>query len=173
MPGLSCPPNFDPNKKYPALVYIYDGPHVQMVTNSWLNGGELWMHRMAELGVAVFVLDGRQFRKPGIRFRIGHFPALRRRRGGRPAPGGRRLPEKPALHRFHTPRCVRMGLWRLHGHLAHDPPGGQRRVPLRRGRRPGDRLAHVRDHVHRALHGQSAGKPEGYKRPVCSITSTT
>ncbi len=70
---LILPTNFDPNKKYPALVYVYNGPHVQMVTNSWLNGGELWMHRMAELGVAVFVLDGRGSENRGFAFESAIF----------------------------------------------------------------------------------------------------
>ncbi|MFN8302971.1 MAG: DPP IV N-terminal domain-containing protein [Saprospiraceae bacterium] len=70
---LILPVNFDPNKRYPALVYVYNGPHVQMVTNSWLNGGELWMHRMAEQGVAVFVLDGRGSDNRGYAFESAIF----------------------------------------------------------------------------------------------------
>ncbi len=56
---MILPPDFDAKKQYPALVYVYNGPHVQMVTNGWLAGGELWMHHMAEEGYIVFVLDGR------------------------------------------------------------------------------------------------------------------
>jgi dipeptidyl-peptidase-4 len=56
---LILPTNFDAKKKYPAIVYVYNGPHVQMVTNNWLAGGELWMHHMAEEGFVIFVLDGR------------------------------------------------------------------------------------------------------------------
>ncbi len=50
------------------------------------------------------------------------------------------------------------GLKNLEG-LAHDPAGGKRRFPLRRGGWPGDRLEHVRNHVHRTVYGQPAGKP--------------
>ncbi len=53
------PANFDEKKKYPAIVYLYNGPHVQLVTNTWQGGAELWMHRMAALGYVVFTLDGR------------------------------------------------------------------------------------------------------------------
>ena len=35
---LITPPDFDPNKKYPAIVYVYGGPHAQMITNSRLGG---------------------------------------------------------------------------------------------------------------------------------------
>ncbi|MFN5415989.1 MAG: DPP IV N-terminal domain-containing protein, partial [Flavobacteriia bacterium] len=45
---LIKPSNFDPNKKYPVMVYVYGGPHAQMITNSWLDGANLWMHWMAE-----------------------------------------------------------------------------------------------------------------------------
>jgi dipeptidyl-peptidase-4 len=48
------PANFDPSKKYPVMVYVYGGPHAQMVTNSWLNGANLWMHWMANQGYIIF-----------------------------------------------------------------------------------------------------------------------
>jgi dipeptidyl-peptidase-4 len=53
------PVNFDSTKKYPVLVYLYNGPHSQMVTNTWMAGGELWYQYMAEKGFIVFTLDGR------------------------------------------------------------------------------------------------------------------
>jgi dipeptidyl-peptidase-4 len=56
---LIKPSNFDPNKKYPVVVYLYNGPHVQLVTNSWMGGASLWMHYLAEDGYLVFTLDGR------------------------------------------------------------------------------------------------------------------
>ncbi|MEI6020422.1 MAG: DPP IV N-terminal domain-containing protein [Bacteroidota bacterium] len=56
---LFKPVNFDSTKKYPVLVYLYNGPHSQMVTNTWLAGGELWYQYMAQKGFIVFTLDGR------------------------------------------------------------------------------------------------------------------
>ena len=56
---LFKPINFDSTKKYPVLVYLYNGPHSQMVTNTWMAGGELWYQYMAEKGFMVFTLDGR------------------------------------------------------------------------------------------------------------------
>ncbi|MBK9285412.1 MAG: S9 family peptidase [Sphingobacteriaceae bacterium] len=53
------PVNFDSTKKYPVLVYLYNGPHSQQVTNTWMAGGELWYQYMAQKGFIVFTLDGR------------------------------------------------------------------------------------------------------------------
>lgn len=65
---LIKPSDFDPNKKYPVLVYVYGGPHAQMVTNSWLNGASLWMHWMAEQGYLVYTLDNRGSAERGFAF---------------------------------------------------------------------------------------------------------
>ena len=56
---LITPPNFDASKKYPAVVYLYGGPHAQLVTESWLGGSNLWMQLMAQKGYVVFTLDNR------------------------------------------------------------------------------------------------------------------
>lgn len=53
------PVDFDSTKKYPVLVYLYNGPHSQLVTNSWMAGGEVWYQYMAQKGYIVFTLDGR------------------------------------------------------------------------------------------------------------------
>lgn len=64
------PPNFDENKKYPVLVYVYGGPHVQRVTNHWLGGtkGVLWLNYMAQNGYIVFTLDNRGTANRGLEF---------------------------------------------------------------------------------------------------------
>jgi dipeptidyl-peptidase-4 len=56
---LFKPVNFDSTKKYPVLVYLYNGPHSQMVINTWMAGGELWYEYMAQKGFIVFTVDGR------------------------------------------------------------------------------------------------------------------
>ncbi|MFB9864734.1 S9 family peptidase [Rufibacter immobilis] len=56
---MITPPNFDEKKKYPVVVYVYGGPHLQMITNSWLGGSNLWMQLMAQKGYIVFSLDNR------------------------------------------------------------------------------------------------------------------
>tara|TARA_Y100000589_G_C27193203_1_gene645643 strand:+ start:2202 stop:4328 length:2127 start_codon:yes stop_codon:yes gene_type:complete len=65
---LIKPSNFNSNKKYPVLVYVYGGPHAQLVTNNWLGGASLWMHWMAEQGYLVFTLDGRGSANRGFDF---------------------------------------------------------------------------------------------------------
>jgi dipeptidyl-peptidase-4 len=53
------PPDFDPEKKYPVLIYVYGGPHVQMVRNTWGGPGYLWHEILAEKGYIIFSLDNR------------------------------------------------------------------------------------------------------------------
>lgn len=55
---LIKPRGFDPTKKYPVLIYVYNGPHVQLVTNSFLGGASLWMLHAAQRGYLVFTIDG-------------------------------------------------------------------------------------------------------------------
>ena len=63
------PANFDEQKKYPVLVYVYGGPHAQMVTNSWLGGSNLWMQWMAaEQDYIIFTLDNRGSAHRGFEF---------------------------------------------------------------------------------------------------------
>lgn len=54
------PPDFDPSKKYPVLIYTYGGPGSQIVRNSWRVGiGGLWHQLMAQKGYIIFGLDSR------------------------------------------------------------------------------------------------------------------
>jgi dipeptidyl-peptidase-4 len=61
--SLNCsmikPPNFDPGKKYPVLVYTYGGPHAQVVVNQWGGSNYLWHNVMAQKGYIIFSLDNR------------------------------------------------------------------------------------------------------------------
>lgn len=52
------PPNFDPAKKYPAIVYVYGEPAGQTVVDTW-QGGELWHRLLAKDGAIVFSFDNR------------------------------------------------------------------------------------------------------------------
>jgi dipeptidyl-peptidase-4 len=65
---MILPPDFDPNKQYPVLVYLYGGTHAQLVTNTWLSGAELWMHHMAQEGFIIFTVDGRGSSNRGFSF---------------------------------------------------------------------------------------------------------
>ncbi len=56
---LILPVNFDPSKKYPVVVYVYGGPHSQMVNKGWLNSAGLWQYYMAAQGYIAFTMDNR------------------------------------------------------------------------------------------------------------------
>ena len=56
---LYKPVGFDPAKKYPLIVYVYGGPHSQMVRDSWLGGVRMWEVLMAQKGYVVYVQDNR------------------------------------------------------------------------------------------------------------------
>ncbi|NQU53974.1 MAG: S9 family peptidase, partial [Bacteroidetes bacterium] len=53
------PVNFDPNKKYPVVVYVYGGPHSQLVNKGWHNSARWWQYYMASKGYIAFTLDNR------------------------------------------------------------------------------------------------------------------
>ena len=65
---LITPPNMKPGEKYPTLVYVYGGPHSQLVTDSWLGGGNLYFLRLAQQGYVVFTLDNRGTDNRGFEF---------------------------------------------------------------------------------------------------------
>ena len=53
------PKDFDPAKKYPVILYVYGGPHSQMVTNTYLASLRRWEMYMAQRGYIVYVQDNR------------------------------------------------------------------------------------------------------------------
>ncbi len=66
---ITKPANFDPSKKYPVLLYVYGGPHAQMVTNTWMEGASLWMPIFsANQDYILFTLDNRGSKNRGFAF---------------------------------------------------------------------------------------------------------
>jgi len=65
---LYKPTNFDPSKKYPVIVYVYGGPHSQMVHDSWLGQIRMWEMYMAQHGYIVYVQDNRGTDCQGIEY---------------------------------------------------------------------------------------------------------
>ena len=53
------PVNFNPNKKYPTIVYVYGGPHAHNVDARWHYCSRGWETYMAEKGYLLFILDNR------------------------------------------------------------------------------------------------------------------
>jgi dipeptidyl-peptidase 4 len=62
------PTNFDANKKYPVMVYVYGGSHAQLVHNNWLGGAGYFDLYMAQQGYVVFTLDNRGSEARGKKF---------------------------------------------------------------------------------------------------------
>jgi len=52
------PLDLDPSKKHPVLVYVYGGPHSQVVQKAW-SRHDLWHAYMASQGYLVFSIDNR------------------------------------------------------------------------------------------------------------------
>lgn len=73
---IMLPPNFSPSKKYPVIVYLYNGPHVQLVKNAFPESGNLWYEYMAQRGYIVFTMDGRGSDNRGAAFERATFRRL-------------------------------------------------------------------------------------------------
>ncbi|OFX71004.1 MAG: hypothetical protein A2X12_06525 [Bacteroidetes bacterium GWE2_29_8] len=65
---LIKPLNMQEGKKYPVIVYVYGGPHVQLIKESWLNGASLFLYYLAQQGYVVFTLDNRGSDNRGLKF---------------------------------------------------------------------------------------------------------
>ncbi|MBP3473846.1 MAG: DPP IV N-terminal domain-containing protein [Alistipes sp.] len=65
---LIKPLDFDPTKKYPVILYVYGGPHSQMVQNTYLAQLRRWEMYMAQRGYVVFVMDNRGTSNRGAEF---------------------------------------------------------------------------------------------------------
>lgn len=65
---LIKPMNFDASRKYPVIVYVYGGPHSQMVKNTWQGELRRWEMYMAQHGYVVFVMDNRGTSNRGAEF---------------------------------------------------------------------------------------------------------
>jgi dipeptidyl-peptidase-4 len=55
---LIKPARFDANRKYPVVVYVYGGPHGQVVRDEW-SAGNLFDRLLADRGFLVWSLDNR------------------------------------------------------------------------------------------------------------------
>lgn len=73
---IVTPQPFDSTKKYPVVVYVYGGPNVQLVTNTWPVGTDLWYNYMAQRGYIVFTLENRGTPLRGAAFEQATFRQL-------------------------------------------------------------------------------------------------
>ncbi len=65
---LIYPKDFDPAKKYPLILYVYGGPHSQLVQDSWLGQIRMWEMLMAQKGYLVYIQDNRGTSNRGAAF---------------------------------------------------------------------------------------------------------
>lgn len=65
---LVKPVGYDSSKKYPTIIYVYGGPHSQLVDNSWMGQVRGWDIYMAEKGYVMFTIDNRGTSNRGIDF---------------------------------------------------------------------------------------------------------
>lgn len=62
------PADFNPSKKYPVIIYVYGGPHAQMIHHSWQQDVRGWDLYMAMKGYIMFTLDNRGSENRGFDF---------------------------------------------------------------------------------------------------------
>jgi dipeptidyl-peptidase-4 len=73
---LILPTDFDSTKKYPVIVYLYNGPNVQIIKNTFPASDNLWYEYMAQKGFIVFTMDGRGSWNRGLAFEQATFRNL-------------------------------------------------------------------------------------------------
>ena len=65
---LVKPVNLDESKKYPAVIYVYGGPHAQLITDVRNYGAGGWDIYMAQLGYVMLTVDNRGSANRGLEF---------------------------------------------------------------------------------------------------------
>lgn len=73
---LVKPTNFDPSRKYPVIVYVYGGPHLQLIQNRFNWGARGWDLYMAQQGYVMFSVDNRGSSNRGLEFENAVFRQL-------------------------------------------------------------------------------------------------
>ncbi|RMG78358.1 MAG: S9 family peptidase, partial [Bacteroidetes bacterium] len=70
------PHNFDENKQYPVLMYVYGGPGSQTVTNSWQGSNFFWYQILANKGYIIVSVDNRGTGGRGEEFKKSTYKQL-------------------------------------------------------------------------------------------------
>jgi dipeptidyl-peptidase-4 len=73
---LIKPADMDETQKHPAIIYVYGGPHAQVVTDGWAYGARGWELYMANKGYVMFSLDNRGSENRGLEFENATFRHL-------------------------------------------------------------------------------------------------
>ena len=70
------PADFNPEKKYPTVIYAYGGPHANNIQASWHWASRSWETYMAQKGYVLFILDNRGSQNRGRDFEQATFHQL-------------------------------------------------------------------------------------------------
>lgn len=73
---LVKPVDFNANKKYPAIIYVYGGPHAQMIHNNRNYDVRGWDIYMAQKGYVMLTVDNRGSDNRGLEFEQATFCQL-------------------------------------------------------------------------------------------------
>lgn len=69
--GALYRPRTSSHRPLPTVVFVYGGPHAQMVTQGWTTTASMRVQFLRQLGYAVFVLDNRGSANRGLAFEGG------------------------------------------------------------------------------------------------------
>lgn len=99
------PNDFDPNKKYPLLMFQYSGPGSQEVTNRWSDERTLWHKSIANKGYIIACVDGRGTGFKGAAFKKATYMNLAKLEAIDQIDSARKLGELPFVD------AERIGIW--------------------------------------------------------------
>lgn len=110
---LIKPVNFDAAKKYPAIIYVYGGPHAQMIHDSWRYAAGGWDIYMAMKGYVMLTVDNRGSENRGMEFESCTFRHLGIKEGADQVEGVKMLTSLPYVD------ASRIGVhgWSFGGHM--------------------------------------------------------
>jgi dipeptidyl-peptidase-4 len=110
---VALPPNLADGERCPVLLYVYGGPHVQLVTDRWFGGAPLWLQALAAEGYVVCRLDNRGTPHRGIAFE----QAVHRRLGILEVQDQLRAVEWLAQQPFVDPQRIGVHGWSYGGYM--------------------------------------------------------
>jgi dipeptidyl-peptidase-4 len=154
------PAGFDGMKKYPVFMTQYSGPNDNQVLDQWGGRNLLWHELLAQKGYIVVCADPRGTGHRGRDFRHMTYGQLGKYETEDQIGG--EVVGRFALRGQHAHRHTRLELWRIHEFVVHHQ--GRWRIQGRDRRGPGNELALLRQHLHRALHGLAEGQRQRLRR---------
>ena len=108
------PSDFDPNKKYPLLMFQYSGPGSQQVANKWFGANDYWHQMLVSQGYIIACVDGRGTGYKGADFKKSTYLNLVKFETEDQIAAAKKLSELPYIDEERT------GIWgwSFGGHMA-------------------------------------------------------